>query len=120
MLKPAKPGTGIVAGSGVRAILEVSGIKNIITKSLGSNSSVNLCKATINGLEQIKDIMKSISVRNMQKEEALKNEDNPELEGTLTEPVKGEVKENEQDEDDIKSEALKEWDQPEEGSQEDA
>ena len=74
-------------------------------------------------IEQIKDIMKSISVRNVQKEEALKGQagelEEQQEESAFEPDFKGEVKEDEQEEKDIKSEALKEWDQPEQRSQED-
>ena len=53
MLRPASPGTGVIAGGGVRAILELAGVCDVLAKSLGATNALNVVKATVNGLQQL-------------------------------------------------------------------
>ncbi len=64
LLKPALTGTGIIASSPVRAVCEAVGIKNILTKSLGSNNSTNLAWATINALKLVRPVAVVAEMRN--------------------------------------------------------
>lgn len=63
MLKPARPGTGVIAGGSMRAVLEVAGIKDILAKSLGSSNSMNLVRATMSALTKLREPEKVLAER---------------------------------------------------------
>lgn len=63
LLRPASPGTGVIAGGGMRAILEVSGIRDVLGKSLGSNNRLNVVKATVAALQELRSREEIAAIR---------------------------------------------------------
>lgn len=74
LLKPASPGTGVIAGAVVRAIMEAAGIHDILTKCLGSSNSYNVVHATFDCLKQLQIIDTMIKIRNENAEESIMEE----------------------------------------------
>ena len=66
LLKPASPGTGVIAGGGVRAVVEAAGVKDILSKSLGSENILNVVQATFAALQELQDYRKEAERRGME------------------------------------------------------
>jgi small subunit ribosomal protein S5 len=71
LLKPARQGTGVIAGGPVRAVLELAGVQDILSKSLGSRSAINMVRATLQGLSTLRTVEEVASLRGKQVQEIL-------------------------------------------------
>src|SRR2546429_2270110 len=74
MLKPAAPGTGVISGGAMRAVIELAGIKDILTKSLGTNNPINTVRATMNALQSLRTAQEVADLRGKQVEEIVGKE----------------------------------------------
>ncbi len=71
LLRPASQGTGVIAGGPVRAVLELAGVSDILSKSLGSNTPINMVRATIEGLKSMRTVEQVAAIRGLTKEQLL-------------------------------------------------
>lgn len=88
LLKPASPGTGIIAGGGVRAVLELAGIRDVLAKCLGTTNPINMVRASIDGLKSLKDPVTVAKLRGKTVAEILGKEKPQGLQNEALESVK--------------------------------
>jgi len=97
VLRPAAAGTGVIAAGGVRAILEAAGIKNILTKQLGSRNPHNVWKATVDGLRQLRSVDQVAAKRGITVPEVFGMKPKPKVEAPVEAAAKVEVEEADSD-----------------------
>jgi small subunit ribosomal protein S5 len=90
VLRPASPGTGVIAGGGVRAVLELGGIRDVLAKSIGTQNPVNLVKATMDGLENLRRPEEVAKLRGLSVREVLGIKE-PKTNGAKAEEAKPEA-----------------------------
>lgn len=87
LLRPASPGTGVIAGGAVRAVVEAAGIKNVLSKSLGSDNPINIARAALEGLKSLRTVREVAAIRGRKPEDIA---DRYHLEELEPEPVQAE------------------------------